>query len=275
MIIDAHTHCFPDRLAERAIAKLAATSSIQPAADGTLKGLLQKMNEDGIAQAVICHIATNPRQQDSVNRFAVEINGFAGGRICSLGSVHPDSENIEETVASLKAAGLHGIKLHPDYMQTMVDDMRFDPIFGACEEMDMPVVIHAGYDPVSPELIHAAPARIAAVLDRHRKLKLVAAHMGACRQSSEVEKYLIGRDVYIDTSISLLEMEPEAAVRMLTHHAADRILFASDSPWSSALDTYRYLKGLALGAELEEKIFCQNARRLFSLPEPNPGHSVV
>lgn len=268
MIIDAHTHCFPDTLAERAISKLSTTSSIQPATDGTLSGLLKKMDEDGITQSLVCHIATNLRQQASVNRFAVEINGYAGGRICSLGSVHPDSENAEETVAELKAAGLFGIKLHPDYMQTMVDDMRFDSIFGACEGLGMPVVIHAGFDPVSPEVIHASPERIARVLDRHPKLQLVAAHMGACRLSDETERYLLGRDVYIDTSISLLDLDPERATRMLTQHDSNKILFASDSPWASAQDTFQYLKSLELGAELEEKILYKNARRLFGLPVP-------
>ena len=43
MLIDFHTHAFPDRLAERAVASLSADIASPPLTDGTVSGLLAAM----------------------------------------------------------------------------------------------------------------------------------------------------------------------------------------------------------------------------------------
>ena len=77
-----------------------------------------------------------------------------------LGSVHPDSENIESELDRLCAAGIKGVKLHPDYVRIPLSDSRFDKVFSILEERGFFAVIHAGYDPVSPDKQHATSARI-------------------------------------------------------------------------------------------------------------------
>ena len=48
MIIDSHTHVFPDTLAERAIAKLSVNSGLVPSTDGTVSGLIEGLDDCGI-----------------------------------------------------------------------------------------------------------------------------------------------------------------------------------------------------------------------------------
>ena len=71
MLIDFHTHCFPDALAPRAIEKLAySCGGVEPVCDGTLAGLRESMRRDGVDVSVVLNIATSPHQMKKVNDFA-------------------------------------------------------------------------------------------------------------------------------------------------------------------------------------------------------------
>ena len=75
MLIDFHTHAFPDRIAHRAVAGLALGSGgMVPQTDGTLASLKNEMDRDQVDLSMVLSIATNPRQQANVNNFAIEIN---------------------------------------------------------------------------------------------------------------------------------------------------------------------------------------------------------
>ena len=264
MLIDFHTHCFPDALAPRAIEKLSAIGGIPALTDGTAAGLMQKMEECGVARAVICNIATNDRQTANVNRFAIETRA-AYPRLCPLGSVNPMSspDFIAGQLAALHEAGIPGIKIHPDYMGVELDDPRFDGIFEQCEALGMFVITHAGWDFVSPDRIHAGPERTENVLKRHPKLTLVAAHFGGNRQWDEVEQRLIGRNVWLDVSLTaMFALDPAQFRRMLLAHDPERLLFGSDLPWADPAETLRKLESLALPAALMDQITYQNAEAL-------------
>ena len=61
----------------------------------------------------------------------------------------------------------------------------------------------------------------------------------------------------------------EQFVRIVKKHGADRILFATDSPWSDQKATLDRVRALGFeGAELEA-ILGGNAKRVFSVPERN------
>ena len=52
---------------------------------------------------------------------------------------------------------------------------------------------------------------------------------------------------------------------MLLRHGADKILFATDSPWSNAKCDIQKIKSFELDKETEDKIFYKNAVRLLGL----------
>ena len=108
MIIDFHTHAFPDKVAEKAIPKLASIGGIDCFGNGTVASLVSRMDEWGVDRAVVLNIATHPKQQTNVNNFAIEINS-THERLYALGSIHPDSENIADEARRLADAGIRGI----------------------------------------------------------------------------------------------------------------------------------------------------------------------
>ena len=266
MIIDFHTHCFPDALAPRAMQQLTKTISsmhISPSTDGTAAGLLQSMDAAHINKSVVCHIATNAHQMHKVNDFAISQKNALHGRLIPLGSLHPHAEALEEELARLMQAGIPGLKLHPDYMGFDFDDPVYDRILSLCEENGLFLITHAGFDPLSPEHMHCTPVMVRRVMERHPSLKLVVAHLGGMNCEEDTLSLLCGRDVYLDTS--LLTHRPQKSGllhRILSSHAPERLLFASDLPWCDPSLEFKVIEDLGLDADLMENIKYKNALNL-------------
>ena len=74
MIIDFHTHIFPDKIAARSIEALSKVSGVKAATDGTLNGLLVSMERSGVDLSVILPVVTKPSQFESINTFAAKVN---------------------------------------------------------------------------------------------------------------------------------------------------------------------------------------------------------
>ena len=263
MLIDFHTHAFPDKIALRAIAQLAERAKMTPETDGTVAGLLAKMDLWGVDRSVVCNIATNVKQQASVNDFAIRTKAEHGDRLIPLGSVHPEADNIATEMERIRQAGLPGIKLHPDYMLHTFDDPVYSPILDTAAQLGLFVIIHAGFDVYSPDRIHATAENILTVIRRHPKLKLVCAHYGCNCLWDTAEAKLAGQNIWIDTSMGCMEgLFPSQAKRILEKHDSDRILFGSDAPWCDVRKNTAYLESLGLSSALMDRICYKNALAL-------------
>lgn len=270
MILDFHTHAFPDRLAPRAIAQLtenASASGYTPLTDGTVAGLIASMDRAGIDRSVVCNIATNPHQMVKVNDFAISC--LSNPRLIPLGSLHPHVPvpDMETELHRLKGAGIPGLKIHPDYMGIEIDDPAFDPIFSLCESGNMFVVTHAGFDPVSPNHIHCPPDGVLRVMARHPNLLLVVAHTGGFDCEREVLDKLCGTNVYLDTSLAAVRNAKSRewgalCADILRRHDPSRILFATDTPWSDPAAEIAFVRNVVLSEEATEMILHENAERL-------------
>ena len=269
MIIDFHTHVFPDKIAQKTIGLLANKASIPPFSDGSVAGLLERMGDGNVDVAVTLPVLTNPAQFDSVNRFAAELNrSFSDGarRLISFASIHPACEDIERKMAWIRQNGFLGVKIHPDYQETFIDDPAYLKILECAKEEDLIVVTHAGVDggfKGSP--VRCTPERVKHCLEKIPHKKLILAHYGANEMFDQVFDLLAGEDVYLDTAYILRFIQKDQFQRILRKHGADKILFASDSPWSSIRDDVSILKSFSLDKNTEEKILCENARTLLGI----------
>lgn len=269
MTIDFHTHVFPDKIADKTIDALAKKASIPPFSNGTVAGLVEKMDRSDVSVAVNLPVVTNPSQFDSVNRFASVINSeFADKdkKIVSFAGIHPACEDIEGKMSWIKSAGFLGVKIHPDYQETFFDDERYVSILECAKELDLIVTTHAGFDGGYPDApIRCTPDRARRVIERVGHKKLILAHLGANELIDDVIENLCGLDVYFDTAYVLRFTEKEKFLKLLEKHGEDRILFASDSPWSDIAGDVRILKSFSLGKTTEDKILGENARKLLNI----------
>ena len=264
-IIDFHIHTFPDAVAERAVKKLANLSGITPSTDGKAETTLQVLRRAGVDVGVSLNIATSPKQMHTINDHAALLNRTMGRKLLSFGSVHPDAPDAVDELRRIKAMGLPGIKLHPDYQGFMVDDERLFPIYEACGLLGLPVVFHAGWDCYSPELTHNPPERSAKVAKQFPHTRMVLAHLGGLKQWDDVERHLCGlENVYFDTAIIAGYIDPEQAVRVIKNHPADHVLLGSDCPWENPADSVAFVRGLPLDEQRKMQILGGNAEKLLS-----------
>lgn len=269
MIFDMHVHIFPDFLAKKALSGIGETSHVPPVTKATLSHTREKLQAWGISGAAVMNIATKPEQQTNVNNWAAKIQDSF---FYSFGSVHPDAPDAVEEIWRIRSLGLYGVKLHPEYQRYFVDDPKAYPIYDALQELGLPVTFHAGWDPVSPNLVHTPPKALAKVARDFPHMKIIAAHMGGMKRSEEAEDYLIGlENVYIDTSMSYLILNPVQAKRMILRHGSERVLYASDCPWSMPQEQMRYLESLDLPEQMIEDIYWNNAQHLLGHNEKSGG----
>lgn len=260
MLIDFHTHCFPQKVAEKAIPHLAAICKQEPLSDGTYEDTLEKMKNWGVDRFLVLNIATAPRQQLNVNNFAASMDKPPVSR--ALGSVHAAAPDALEELSRIKSLGLPGVKIHPDYQDVEMDDKTLLEVYSLCSEWDMICVFHAGFDPVSPDKTRVIPQKALQIHRQFPKLKMVLAHMGGFARWDEVEECLVGTGVYFDTSLASAHMDPRQALRIIQNHGAEHILFGSDCPWGSPAEGFRYIDALPLTSAQKERIFSQNAIEL-------------
>ena len=268
MFIDIHTHIFPDAVAPKAVTKLADIISQTPSMDGTYDGLRRSQENAGIDISVVLPVVTAPHQFDSAICFADQVNeNFYQNNnkgIMSFAGIHPDSDDYAGKLRLIKAHGFAGIKLHPDYQGYMFHDIRYKRILDKASELDLITIVHTGWDPVSPDKIHCDVSSILDVMRDVAPEKLVLAHMGNSMCYDEVEEYLLGENVYLDTAYSIAHMEPGRLTRMLRKHGADKVLFGTDAPWSDQKEGVEILKNLGLTEEEFELVSHKNALRLLN-----------
>ncbi len=265
MIIDFHTHIFPDKIAARSIEHLEKASGITAATDGTLQGLLSSMDKNGVDISVIMPVVTKPSQFESVNTFAAKVNQEFQGRLISFGGIHPDSEDYKKELERIKELGLPGIKLHPDYQRVLIDDKRYMNIIEYADSLGLIILVHAGIDIGLPDPVHCPPDKIKRVFDEIKPSKLVLAHMGGWKQWEEVYELLAGEDIYLDTSFTFDYIEEELFLKILYKCGSNKILFATDSPWSNSKKIADKINELPISKQQKNDILSGNAIKLLKL----------
>ena len=264
MVIDFHTHIFPDKLAPRAVGSLEKSSHTKAALGGSRQELIDSMRRNGIDYSVNMPIASRPDQTPSINRFAYEVQQKGEG-LLSFGSVHPGFAGWKAQLREIRAAGLKGIKLHPDFQGLFLDDPSMVAVMREAADLGLMILIHCGMDVSFPDLHRSTPERLHRILPQLEGAAIVAAHLGGFRYLDDVEKYLVGKDLYIDTSYTIGKFDETQVRRILENHRPDRILFGTDSPWEDQGEAVAKLKALALPQDLEDAILYGNAARLLSL----------
>jgi len=260
VIIDAHTHIYPDSIAEKAAGSIGAFYDIPMRYDGTVGALLQICGRAGVDKCVLCSVATSPAQVGSINAFlAREKDRLGFAALCAL---HPRMTEAELAAALdfACAKGFAGAKLHPDFQRFHADDPAVFFLYRALSERGLALLLHAG----DHRHGFSSPARVASAARAFPALTLVAAHLGGWSEWEEGARLLPAhRNVYVDTSSSLYGLAPERAREVIRAFGAERVLFGTDYPMWDASEELRGLRALGLTEAELELILHKNAEALF------------
>lgn len=282
MVIDIHTHIFPDKIAAEVIEKLSRISRAKYFSDGTLNGLLNSMKNCGVDISVVLPVATNPLQVVKINDFAAKTTEkFSAQGIMYFGAMHPDFEDFRAELSRVKNLGLKGIKIHPIYQGVSLDDKKFLRIIERAAELDLIVITHAGLDIGFPGVVQCSPKMARNVIKKIGNFKFILAHMGGWKNWDEVLTELAGTNIFLDTAFStgkiparsdfvwqaedLNLLSVEEFLKLVKTFGAEKILFGTDSPWSSQKDSVDFIKNLPISEVEKNKILGENAEKLLTL----------
>jgi len=269
MLIDFHSHVFPDKIARATIDALEKNSNGKAHTDGTVDGLIKAMDRANCDICVTLPVLTKPTQFDSVANFAINLNKTfkdSDRKIISFAGMHPRCENVYDKMKFLKENGIKGVKIHPDYQDTYIDDDGYFEILKSAKELDMIVVTHSGVDDGYLDCpVRCTPDRVLKLINEVNHDKFVLGHFGAHKMWEETLEKLAGKNVYFDTAFSLHEISEELFVKIVNKHGEDKILFATDCPWRDIKDDLSIIKSFNLSSEILEKILYKNAIKLLGI----------
>ena len=281
-IIDFHSHNFPKKLAPRALAVMCeklegldmeGKGGITPAGDGTIDTQLRDMDRSGVALCVNCPVCTYPANFGAILRRAVAVRDGAEGeaaaqRLVQLGSAHPFDPDFAAHIAQLKAAGIPGIKLHPNYQGFRLDDPAVAPFFTALRDAGLFVLCHTGFDPgytTAPSV--AGPNEIVKLLTAVPGLKFVAGHVGgeAGNPVRATDALLQFPNCWIDTAVMYYHDDNAEAQRIVREWPVDRIVFGTDYFWRAEAPLIDWVKARRPDPADQELIFHTNAERILNV----------
>ncbi len=282
MIIDIHTHSFPESIAARAVAKLAAAAQSNNYLDGTTSALSSSTISASVDYSILQPVATSPSQTTRINETAAIVNQTSQeSHLISFAGIHPANEDYKNILMDISKKGFKGIKLHPVYQDAFFDSDEIVRLVDLANELELVTLFHAGYDIGFPGRPEACVRYILNFMKKVDTSRVVLAHMGGWNEWDDVEKYLTGAPIFFDTSFSITpvrytspeggepmtraQLPPEKFLRIVRKHGCDKILFGSDSPWSSQAEAIAAVRKSGLDEAEINNILGNNASSLLKL----------
>lgn len=262
MIVDIHTHAYPEKVAQRARESLEESFKMKVVADPTVSSLLTSMDANGVDVSVVCGVATRPDQVRAINDW---LFGNRSDRLRIFAALHPAYGDWQVELDRIREHA-DGIKFQPEFQDFLVDDEMLFPMYERMAALRLPVMFHCGEELSGTPVIHATPERIGRLHAAVPGLTIIAAHYGGFLMWDEVRRHLLGKDIYFDTSDFFRYLPGEQAIAMLAGHRPDRILFGTDFPLVEQGKDIGLLNGLDIPEPLRRDIFGGNAARLLGLP---------
>jgi predicted TIM-barrel fold metal-dependent hydrolase len=192
-------------------------------------------------------------------------------RLVALASINPkEGKKAVEEFDRCVQAGFKGLVLYPQYYRIYPEDEVMYPIYEKAIELDVPVTFIAYWTTPNSLLKYGHPSHFDDVAVKYRKLKLVVDALGG---GAFDEMYVVAcknPNVYMTTSACPFiypngGFEHHMKTIMDSWISMDRILFASEYPLSSSVETKGILDKVGMSLDDKRKVYGDNAAKLLKL----------
>jgi uncharacterized protein len=276
MIIDFHTHLFPESICS---GRQCCCKS-DPAFDMLYRSptsrlvrvpeLLAAMDENGVDQSVVFGFPwQDPELFKMHNDCIMEAVQKHPGRLIGFGCFDPSSSTAAQEAERCLDAGLAGIGELAFYRSGIEDESlaQMAPVMAVCRERGRPVLIHTN-EPVGHNYPGKTPntlAQIYRLIERFSENTIVLAHWGGGLfffnlLKKEVKDRL--KNVYFDTAASPYLYDPAIYRIAIELVGVEKILFGSDYPLIEPQRYFKELDSLQLSTEQRAHICGLNAAHL-------------
>ena len=279
MIIDVHTHLFPDEIRNNR----AAYFSGEPAFEllyadpkskmAGMEDTVRSMDENGVDVSVVFgfpwHSIEIARKN---NDYIIEAVSRYPDRFVGLACVNTLEEDAAGEVERCINAGLSGVGELAFY-RSGIDRkavLSLAPVMDICRAGDLPVLIHTN-EPVGhvyPGKTKNTLAQIYGLVRAYPENKIILAHWGGgiffySLLKKEVTQTL--ENVWFDTAASPFLYRPDIYEIAALLAGEGKILFGTDFPLLSPARYYREIGASGVSEDVKERILGKNAADLFKL----------
>jgi predicted TIM-barrel fold metal-dependent hydrolase len=279
MIIDAHTHLFPEPMRvgrEQYFRGEPAFELLYASPKSRLAGaedLIVSMDAHGVDKSVVFGFPwKTERYFQENNDYIIAVVHHFPDRLIGLCCMDVDHPAAAKEAERCLRAGLSGVGELAFYQSGIGADAldRLAPIMDLCREKDAPVMIHTN-EPVGHFYPGKTPntlAEIYGIAKRFPDNRIILAHWGGgiffySLLKKEVRETL--KNVYYDTAASPFLYTPEIYPMASALAGADKILMGTDYPLLSPGRYFREIESVNLSEDQKRKILGENAARLFRL----------
>jgi len=197
----------------------------------TLANLLAEMDAMHFQRAAVLGMAIGlPFGDNLTERWmdAIEVS-TARDRFVPFASVHPRDAHWRTKLDTFAARGARGVKLHPEMMRFAPDDPEAMQIYGACEQLGLPVIFHAGRSGIEPESIrpYALIRHYVPAIAAYPRVQFLLGHAGA----RDVGDALAAAQQYPNVWLEIACQGATQLDGLMTTLGPERLLFGSDWPF--------------------------------------------
>jgi predicted TIM-barrel fold metal-dependent hydrolase len=280
MIIDCHTHLFPEKIRknreiffsdEPAFQKLYQSPKSQLIG---VREILASMDAGQVDKSVIFGF---PWKDEKLfkrhNDYISEVVSRYPDRFIGLGCFDPSIDGAaEETQRCLQEGGLSGIGELAFYQSGIekASLARLEPVMEICRDRNLPVLIHTN-EPVGHQYPGKTPVTLAQIyrlIDTFPQNTIILAHWGGglfffSLLKKQVKQRL--HRVFFDTAASPYLYDANVYRLAIELVGADKILFGSDFPLLPPATYFDEMKTAGLSNEEMQQICGGNAAELFNL----------
>lgn len=254
-IIDAHAHIFPEKIEEKAVASIGGFYGIPMQNCGLSQKLIESGNKIGVSKYLVCSTATKAEQVEPINAF-IKAECDKHPEFIGFATLHPDYEDMDKAFDEILKGGFYGIKLHPDFQHFSIDDEKAYSIYERAQGR-LAILFHTG----DKRYEYSNPKRLAAVCDKFPDLRCIAAHFGGYSEWDEAYDVYKSRNIFMDTSSSLFELDKAQALRFFEKFGVEQFFFGTDFPmWTHEAELSR-LQSLGLSKEDMKLVLAENFKR--------------
>ncbi len=280
MIIDFHTHIFPDDVCEGR-EKFFSDDNFRILYESEksrligYSALLEYMDKNCIDYSAAMSFPWEDMETGRLHNDYMAMSArSSSGRIISFGIPHPDSD-IEKSVVDMKENGIFGVGEIAFYGEGLTEkNYRYlDSVLGACELHSMPVCIHVN-EPVGHKYAgkyEPSLGSIYSLIEKHPEAKILLSHWGGgmfvYELMPEVRKVL--GNVFYDTAASPY-LYDSGIYRTAAEIAGKKILFGSDYPLLGLKRYEPVIRKELSHAEDIERIMGKNSEKFLKLS----GHAI-
>ncbi len=260
MIIDCHLH-FP----------VVKNRDFKKAKEKLLGDLRKNKIAYAIIMADSLHDSAIPDLDTSLGLLRNEKRLFLMGTLDILRDKKPLTKKLDQL---FKKRRIVGIKIFPGHEPHYPTDKRLIPAYKLCQEYDLPLVIHTGWNSNCPEVAkYNDPKYIVKMAKKYPTLKIVIAHyfwpkVEYCYNITRGYK-----NIYFDTS-GLADKEVVANTGLIKiknvlektiNDNPESVVFGTDYGMCTFKDHISLINSLRISREKKHMIFYRNAIKLFRL----------